>query len=460
MMFIYRDGRRKLPVVTALLLVAAFLPAMLWAQSQENISLNFKDTDIRQVIGVIAEQSGTNIIAEKSVRGNVTVSLKDVYYEEAMNLIAKTNGFAVRRIGNTWILATEKNLVDAFEKGLSMTKRLQYAKPSDVSKIITATIKKDVNVAVDDRINGVVISGGKDILAEVEKLIETLDVPVHQVMIEAKIVKVETNATKRLGVNWKAGVTAPGEGTFDLLSGTEFFAKNPNSQLYDPAASGVGKIFGLGDFYRAPLKYSATINALESRSESKTLSNPKISAINGEEAYINVGDVITYGGTADQPPKEKDTGVKLKVRPMINDDGYVTVYAEPEVSTSRTEGSYDYPIISTSAAKTSVRVKDGEEILIGGMIQDNESTSSMKIPLLGDIPIIKSLFRNTDRRTNSQELIFLLVPHIIAQSLEPVSTGFADMGGPLQAPMSSYQPSMMPMGSIDDSFDNAFDTSF
>ena len=300
--------RSKILLLSAALAASAYLPGV--ALAEDNISLDFRDTDIRQVIKVIAQQSGTNIITEKSVRGPVTVKMSDVYYEEAMNLIAKTNGFAVRKIGNTWILANEKTLVEAFEKGLTITKRLQYAKAADVSKIITGTIKKDVKVATDDRINAVIVSGGKDILDEVKKLIETIDTPVHQVMIEAKIVEVSTSANKNIGFDWKATNSAstnsnPNEGVFPILSTTEYFAQNPDSGLYQQSFQGQqGKIFGLGDFYRGNLMFSATFNALEQRGENKTLSNPKISAVNGQEASIVVGSKVIYPGGSDQPPRE------------------------------------------------------------------------------------------------------------------------------------------------------------
>ena len=161
--------RSKILLLSAALAAASWFPGA--AMAEDNITLDFRDTDIRQIIKVIAQQSGTNIIAEKSVRGQVTVKMSDVYYEEAMNLIAKTNGFAVRKIGNTWILADEKKLVEAFEKGLTITKRLQYAKAADVSKVISSTIRKDIKVATDERINAVIVSGSKELLDEVRKLI-------------------------------------------------------------------------------------------------------------------------------------------------------------------------------------------------------------------------------------------------------------------------------------------------
>jgi type IV pilus assembly protein PilQ len=438
-------------------------------RAEDNISLDFRDADIRDLLKIIAQKSGTNIIAEKSVRGNVTVRLTDVYYEEAMNLIAKTNGFAVRKIGNTWILANEKVLADGFEKGLTITKRLQYAKAADVSKIISSTIKKDVKVATDERINAVIVSGGKDILEETKKLIETIDTPVHQVMIESKIVEVTTKASKAIGFQWRAGTEAGGMGGLEsdtdppIFSTTEYFAKNPNADSYQQALpTGRGALFGLGDFYRNNLMFAATFSALERFSDTKILSNPKISAINGMEANIMVGRKVVYPGGADQPPKEKDTGIKLKITPRINDDGYITVDAEPEVSfVEDWRGSY--PVIGNRSAKTTVRVRDGEEILIGGLIREEESNSNAKIPLLGSLPIVKSLFTRRERKGESQELIILITPHIVAQSIESAGpTSMVPEGGGDIAPVTSTPPASPrpPEGKPGDGFDGSFDSSF
>jgi type IV pilus assembly protein PilQ len=436
-----------------------------WAE--DNISLDFRDADIRDLLKIIAQKSGTNIIAEKSVRGNVTVRLTDVYYEEAMNLIAKTNGFAVRKIGNTWILADEKKLVENFEKGLTITKRLQYAKAADVSKIIAQTIKKDVKVATDDRINAVIVSGGKDILDEVKKLIETVDTPVHQVMIESKIVEVTTTAKKSLGFRWnyQAGTEPAGDLESDtsgaIFVTKEYFAKNPNEASYQTTLEAQsGNLFGLGDFFRKDLMFKATFNAMETFSDTKVLSNPKISAVNGQEANIMIGKKVVYPGGADQPPKEKDTGIKLKITPRINDDGYVTVDVEPEVSFVESwQGAY--PIIGNRSAKTTVRVRDGEEILIGGLIKEDDAHNSRRIPLLGNLPIIKSLFTHRARQGESNELIILVTPHIVAQSIE--SAGPTSMvpegGGASPDPMPAVAP-VPPAGNAGDGFDSAFDSSF
>lgn len=457
-------------LIAGLAIAAALLGCVLPqpARAEDNISLDFRDADIRDILKIIAQKSGTNIIAEKSVRGNVTVRLTDVYYEEAMNLIAKTNGFAVRKIGNTWVLADEKKLIESFEKGLTVTKRLQYAKAGDVSKIITSAIKKDIKVATDDRINAVIVSGSKDMLDEVKKLIETVDTPVHQVMIESKIVEVSTTAKRSLGFDWQIGSNGEsggmegGEGSKPLFVTREYFAKNPDETSYQQGFQGKpqGSMFGLGDFYRENMLFKSTFKALEAHGDTRVLSNPKISAVNGQEAYIKVGQKVVYPGGADQPPKEKDTGIILKITPRINDDGYVTADIEPEVSfVEKWQGQY--PVIGQRQAKTTVRVKDGEEILIGGLIRESDGRSSSNIPFLGQIPIVKSLFTSKARNGESQELIILVTPHIVAQSIESVApTSLIPEGGGDSSPAPRPAPVDAPKGNAGDAFDNAFDSSF
>ncbi|MBF0408268.1 MAG: hypothetical protein HQM10_13025 [Candidatus Riflebacteria bacterium] len=464
----WNTGKRMIRL-TALMAVSAMLLVFSPSQAvlaEDNITLEFRDADIRDIIKIIAQKSGANIIAERNVKGNVTVKLSDVYYEEAMNLIAKTNGYAVRKIGNTFVLADEKKLIESFEKGLTVTKRLQYAKAGDVSKIITSAIKKDIKVATDDRINAVIVSGSKDMLDEVKKLIETIDTPVHQVMIESKIVEINTTAGKALGFEWQwgsngsAGSAEGGETSQPIFATKEFFANNPDSSSYQGQfGNPKGLLFGLGDFYRDDMIFKATFSALESHSDSKVLSNPKISAVNGQEAYIKVGQKVVYPGGADQPPKEKDTGIILKITPRINDDGYVTADIEPEVSfVEKWQGQY--PIIGNRQAKTQVRVKDGEEILIGGLIKETEGRNNRKLPLLGNIPIVKSLFSKNTKNGESLELIILVTPHIVAQSIE--SAPPTSMVPESSAEVMPSKPPVKGTGgdSNDIDFDNAFDSTF
>ncbi|HAE37921.1 MAG TPA: hypothetical protein DCG57_04680, partial [Candidatus Riflebacteria bacterium] len=167
--------------------------------------------------------------------------------------------------------------MNAFEKGQTVTRRLQYAKAADVAKLFGgagSAAKGGVTVTPDERINALIIEGSKEMIDQAKKLIETVDVPVHQCMMEAKIVEVKTDATKSIGFKWQGKIGSDGEySTFESLpvfSTKEYFAVNPDSGLYQEAFTGQqGDMFGLGDFYRENLLFKATFSALETRSESK-----------------------------------------------------------------------------------------------------------------------------------------------------------------------------------------------
>ena len=389
--------------------------------ASEYIDMAMRDAEITDVLKMIAVRTGVNIIHHRAVKGKLTLRLKDVHYEKALELICKTNGFSYRKVGNTYVIAPPKELEEGFEVGLNKTFRLQFADADDVSKILTGVFKgaaSKVEVSVASRINAVVVTGNQATLEQVAKLIKTIDVPVHQVMIEAKIVEVSTEGMRDIGFDWDWGVGKQideqnsASGTF--MSVTESMAPIPNIDGYDQQTApdnGGASFFKFGDFFRSPHFFQGTLTALEKISDAKTLSNPKVSALNGEEATIHIGQKVIYGGGPDNPPQEKDVGVILKVTPRINDDGWITCAIEPEVSFAIFEGQY--PRIEKRTANTTVRVRDGEEILIGGLIQETDTNSNQKIPVLGSIPILKTLFSRDTRDRDNMELIILITPHIM-----------------------------------------------
>ncbi|MCK5685645.1 hypothetical protein KAJ27_16045 [bacterium] len=395
------------------------------ATGTEYISIEGSNMDLARIIKMITKYTGVNIITHKSVRGQVTLKLKDVYYEKALELICKTNNLAFRKIGNTYVVAPSKELSDAFDVGLNQVFRLQFATADDVSGIIKGVFKgadSKVDVSVDKRNNAIVVSGTQDTIDQVAKLIKNIDVPVHQVMIEAKIVEVQSETLRNIGFSWSWGIdgtSGTSTGSGQVLAMNETLAPVPNADAYQNFGTSKTDVFKVGDFFRAPLFFSTLFNALAKTSDAKVLSNPKISSLNGQKANINIGEKVIYGGGADTPPQEKDVGVKLDVTPQINDDGYITVKISPEVSIVRGRDDVtNYPIIVQRKCETQVRVKDGEEILIGGLIQEQENISETKTPILGDIPILKTFFRSRNREVTNKELIILVTPHIMRRVSE------------------------------------------
>lgn len=393
--------------------------------AEDYVSFDFRDRDIKDVVKAIAAITGVNIMTEKSVGGKVTLRIKDVYYEKALELIAKTNGYTIRKEDNTYIIGDPRKLAEGFDVGLNRPFRLQYAKAQDAATVIKNVFSKvkdvDVEVTPDERTNSIVVTGTKGVLEKIEELVRQIDVSVHQVMIEAKIVEVSTEGGRTLGFSWAWGTNGQVGGDANkgtIYSLAESQAKRANTNGYNPVLpgsnSGSSDPFAFGDFYRGPNMFEATLTALETSGDTKVLSNPKIATLNGLEARIQIGDKVIYGGGPTNPPQEKDVGVILKITPRINDDGWVTTELEPEVSIAK-ESASGFPKIERRTANTTVRVKNGEEILIGGMIQETQSEGLSKTPVLGSIPLLRTFFSQKSTTRKTSELIILVTPRVIMQ---------------------------------------------
>lgn len=418
----------------ALFLVFGLLvpPVAVNAQNQEYVNLNTQGagTDLHQVIKMIARQAGVNILLDRNVQGKVSLSLKEVYFEKALELIAKTNGLSIRKEGNTYIVGRAKDLAEGFDRNLTRTFRLNFAKPDTVQKVVGEVFKTTtgipLKVSVDGRINAIIAQGTKDQLDQVETLVRDLDVKVHQVLIESKIVEVTNKGDRQLGFNW-GWTTGQPEGTHVSPSGSgsvmtvsEYQAKLPSITSYYPSITdtlGTNDVFSFGDFFRSRMFFEATFNALESTGNAKILSNPKIATLNGVKASIEVGSKIVYQTGGDQGAAEKDVGIKLEITPQINDEGWITAEIAPTVTFlegyDQVEGKL--PIIGRRLASTSVRVKDGEEILIGGLISEQTNRDKQKFPILGNIPLLKMFFTNSVGKDESRQLIILVKPSVVPE---------------------------------------------
>lgn len=404
--------------IIGVILLIALMSFSAMAKS-EYVTLRVIDRDIKTLLKGIAMTAGINLITEKNVSGKITLELEDVYYEKALELIAKTNGYTIRKEDNTYIIGEPQKLSDGFDVGFNKTYKLENAKGADVAQILQNIFKKkdeQIEVTADDRINTIIVTGSSQVLSKIDDLVKKLDVPVPQVMIEAKVVEVSTNNIKNLGLKWSWGAGGTAGNIIDL---TEVFKKQPFADAYSSTVGESAPGFAMGDFFRKGTYYNAALKASAELTDSKILSNPKIIASNGIEAKVQVGDKVIYTGGVNQPPQEKDTGVVLTVTPRINNSDYITLEVEPEVSdaTFTKPGAdssvSDYPVIKRRYAKTTVTVKDGEEILIGGLIQETAQVAEDKIPVLGDIPFFRQFFSSKRTEKKTSELIILITPRII-----------------------------------------------
>ncbi|MBI4864008.1 MAG: hypothetical protein HY815_27685 [Candidatus Riflebacteria bacterium] len=399
---------------------------------------NFKqDTELNRIFETIATLGKFNVVISPQVRAKMTLTLKGVDPLEAMYLVANIHNLKIKKVElksagpgaiDTYAIAQPEQIERGFEQGFTRTIRLRYAKAEEVAQVLGKALGKDsgVQFSVDTHkpTNAVIMRGTEEILSKVKTLIDDLDLPVAQVLLDAKVVTVNTNSSRDLGFTWNFGVgkvadgnpgKAPGQGGVVAL--TEYQRSMPNAQFYDSPSSPKGSdFFKFGDFFRQNFFFNASLNILENKGLVRTLAAPRLLAINGQKAELRIGDKVVFSGGPSQPPEERDTGLVMDVTPRVNKDNFISMEINVEQSAAKFDRP-DYPTINRTATKTQVQVRDGEELLVGGLVTENLNDSEQKIPFLGDLPLVKHLFVHKIRQPSSQELVILITPHVVKQVL-------------------------------------------
>jgi TonB family protein len=296
---------------------------------------------------------------------------------------------------------------------------LKYSKVADMKDKISESLTKGIGtIQIDERTNKIIVMDLEKKIGDIERIVMAFDEKPQQVLIEAKIIQITLDDRFKLGVEWDT-VIRQIQKELSLKSAFQLAAPH---LFGPPGAEMILGSMGSGDV-------NVMVQVLKTIGDTNLLSSPRVTAINNQEAKILIGTsqpyatntVVQTTGAATTGTNISfiDVGVKLYVTPTITKDGFITMKIRPEVSSSTANYSYGpvpqttVPIVQTTQAETSVSVKDGTTIIIGGLIKDERSDTVNKIPLLGDIPIIKTAFSNTDKRVQKQELVIFLTPHII-----------------------------------------------
>jgi len=413
------------------------------------ITMDFQEADIRDVLHLLAVKSGINIIYGADVSGPISVHLDRVPFDQAFQtvltlktLVALPMGARVIRVVTSTGLTTEQSQAATFTRVF----RLNYADADSVKKPIdsirTAAGRKGVSTT-DSKTNSLIVTDTQEGLKEVEDLIPILDKKPQQVDIESKIVEVTLNNETQTGISWQyAGTTGPDNsykiGGSQAQSGTVGAGINPASVSPFPVSPGtvVGANGGTGinlnggitsvglSFLSQQGTYllGAQLAALASKSRVKVLSTPHIVTTNNEEAKIEVVTNTPYfvstlagSGASQQSVQFVSAGVKLTVKPTVNADRRITLKVHPEVSDAGLTAPGLPPAVNTRNADTTIVLRDGETIAIGGLIKENTTKSTTGIPILMSIPIIGYLFKQTDDHVIRTELIVFLTPKIAAE---------------------------------------------
>ena len=379
------------------------------------ITLDAEDAYVPSVLKILAEKGNLNIVTGPGVTtGRLSIHLKDVPIDQAVNLVVRAAGLAYERIGNSVLVGDPNSLKQ--ETGLSSyVVDLKYA---DAKEVKDALAKLAADIQVDRGGNRLIVVTSPRVIAEIQAIVVKLDIPARQVMLEARIIEVSTDATKRLGIDW------------DLLNRQSFVivegATIPTAPGAQPALLPFVDDFPhRGDIKRQAKAFQAAIDLLLRDGNARVLANPKIATLNGKEATILIGQRIPYvvsgttfaGGAAasTQTIQREEVGIKLRITPLINADGYITTEINPEVSsvTDFRGTNADLPVIATRQASTTVRLKDGNSVIIGGLLSEEKTRNVTRVPLLGQIPGLGLLFTHQSITTAKKDLVIEVTPRII-----------------------------------------------
>jgi len=436
----------------------------------ERLTLNFQDIETRAVLQLLADASGQNIVVSDSVQGSVTLRLQNVPWDQALDIVLRTKGLDKRQDGNVIIVAPADELASREKADLSAKKDIQalepvrseylqvnYAKASDIATLLkgsaTGTNNNSVlstrgTVAVDDRTNTLLLQDTADRLAEVRRLVATLDIPIKQVLIESRIVIVTNDFSRDLGARF--GVTATrANGTNGLYettgtaAGTDTGISSALSNLTSngtvypvsiptgtnaanrynvnlPVASPAGSIaLGiLGSDFLVDLELSAA--QVENRGT--VVSSPRVITANQKEASIEQGVEIPYQQSASSGATTiafKKAVLSLKVKPLITPDSRIildlTVSDDSVGTVVVASGGVNVPSINTRTIETQVVLGDGQTVVLGGILETTQSLQSNAVPWLGDIPVLGNLFKQTTRVNDKDELLIFITPKILRE---------------------------------------------
>jgi hypothetical protein len=366
------------------------------------INLEFRNTDLADVLTALAKVCNLNIVTDGSVKGAVTVRLLDLTCDEALRFILEANNLGFRRLGRNLIIMSADKLAPPPEVPEAITYPIGFGSAKDVADAIRNAVP-GIRVTPEARSNTIVVVGTQAQHEDVRKILAGLDIQLTQVMIETRVVDVSASTLRNLGLNW--GLTATNvftvQGTF------------PNQIVVGVANTTI----------------NAALDAMVTDKKARVITAPRVAVVDGNEAQVNLGEEVpipSIDASGRLTFTFRPIGVILKILPKVNRDGLITTKVEPEVSAViefLQTASGPVPRVSTRKATTMVTVRSGESIVLGGLISAAERRTVIKVPLLGDIPILGALFRTSTIDRQESEVIFVVTPMLVGGP-----------GGPAPAP--------------------------
>ncbi len=425
------------------------------------ISLNFQDIPVRTVLQIIADFNNLNLVTTDSVSGNITLRLDGVPWEQALDIILKVRGLD-KRLDNNILLVAPAEEIAAREKQQLESRnqvadlaplyteylQINYAKASEVAALLSSESTKLLSsestkllsprgaVSVDERTNVLVVKDTADVIGNVKRMLDILDIPVKQVVIEARMVTIDDGFDEALGVRW--GVTKTdghGNGTSGTIEGNDGAGNNDGSSTITrpgvedrlnvnlPVTNAAGTLaFQVARLANGTL-LDLELSALEKESKAEIIASPRVTTANQKPALIEQGTEIPYVESSSSGATSvtfKKAVLSLKVTPQITPDNRVildlTVTQDTKGETVPT-GTGDAVSINAQSITTQVLVNNGETLVLGGIYQQTIKSDVSKVPLLGDIPGLGYLFKKTTSENKKRELLIFVTPRIVTDAL-------------------------------------------
>jgi len=430
--------------------------------SGEKLSLNFQQIEVRAVLQLLADFTGMNLVTSDTVQGNLTLRLKNVPWDQALDIILKTKGLGMRQNGNVMLIApaseiaarekqelAAKNQLIQLEPLYSEIIEVNFAKASELAALlqsgseqgassgvgVTGFLSSRGSVTVDQRTNSLLLRDTADQLVQIRKLIDKLDVAIRQVLIESRIVIATNDFTKELGVRFGAtAASSPSGNKFfnqqivsGTLNATDQINNGDDLEQNDRLNVDLGLTNPAGTFALALAKLpfgtllELELQALQAEGKGEVISSPRVITSNQSTAIIEQGTEIPYQEASSSGATSvsfKKAVLKLEVTPQITPDDKIIMDLKVNKDQAVFDPRFTVPSIDTKKVETQVLVDNGETVVLGGVYEQTKSQGSSRVPFFGDLPYVGFLFKTTQTIDNKQELLIFVTPKIIKDSLQ------------------------------------------
>ena len=399
------------------------------------ITIHAEDAFLPSILSILARESGYNIVTDPNVnrQDKVSIHLDEVPIEQAINLVVRAVGLSYEVVGNSFLVADPKKLKE--EVGVtSYVITLKYASAEDVKELLQ-DISEQVQVDIPG--NKLLINASPKKIAEIIKVVESIDVPAIQIMLETRLIEVAADVEEQMGIDWSkisSYKTILAENGNPLTDGGGSVVPEEQTSGSVPVTMPFDRINGLLKkdktgfipkyFSRQLTVFDLTLDLLQKNNQAEVLADSRLTTINGLEASIKLVDIVPYilssGGVGGQVQVQREeVGIKLNILPTVNTDGYITVKVQPEVSTifEFIGPDQNIPRVKSRTSSSTIRVKDGESIVIGGLLSNDKKQTTYKFPYLHRIPWLgKKLFTSQGVIDRKTDLIIQITPKIVVDA--------------------------------------------